>query len=154
MARDVHCSVGRRHFQVDTRLSVSRLQAVGRCQRRGRFTAMSPMSMVLVTDYLLVMMQLKFSTPVAATMMLCVCLSLGFLFALAQPFRYRLLELGVIMAGLSELRWVAVRPYGGSAFQAAQHAEREKMQVVREKARTPHAFMARVVLVLPSIFAH
>eukprot|EP00439_Symbiodinium_sp_Y106_P055582 s3540_g7.t1 len=32
-------------------------------------------------------------------------------------------------------KWVAVRPHGGSAFQAAQHAEREKMQVVREKEK-------------------
>ena len=32
-------------------------------------------------------------------------------------------------------RWVAVRPHGGAAFQAAQHAERAKGMVYREKAR-------------------
>ncbi|CAE6917820.1 sqd, partial [Symbiodinium natans] len=32
-------------------------------------------------------------------------------------------------------KWVAVRPHGGSAFQAAQHAEREKMNFAREKEK-------------------
>eukprot|EP00438_Fugacium_kawagutii_P004245 Skav217515 [mRNA] locus=scaffold647:108833:111871:+ [translate_table: standard] len=32
------------------------------------------------------------------------------------------------------LAWVAVRPHGGAAFQAAQHAERAKDMVYREKA--------------------
>lgn len=31
-------------------------------------------------------------------------------------------------------RWVAVRPHGGTAFQAAQHAERQRMAHDREKA--------------------
>ena len=38
-------------------------------------------------------------------------------------------------------KWVAVRPHGGTAFQAAQHAERQRMVHEREKApRVPHGF--------------
>lgn len=33
------------------------------------------------------------------------------------------------------LRWVAVRPHGGSAYAAAAHAERAREQVAREKVR-------------------